>query len=126
MAHGSNESGDPQVYVQPLATPGAKRQVSVEGGWYPVWRRDGKELFYLQRDSLMVASVTLGAQFEADRPQLLFKGPYWLNADVRNYDVAPDGQSFVMVKKERTFPPTEVIVVLNWLDELKRLVPARN
>jgi hypothetical protein len=125
IAYASNESGERHVFVQPFSGSGAKRQVSIEGGALPAWQRDGKELFFVHGDDLMVAAVTIDGRFEAGRPRLLFKAPYWHTANVRNYDVAPDGQSFVMVKRERRFPPSEVVVVLNWTDELQRLVPAR-
>jgi Tol biopolymer transport system component len=121
IAYASNEAGESQVYVQPLPGPGAKQLVSTEGGVAPVWSRDGRELFYVTRENLMVASVTPGPDLQLGKPRLLFKVP-----QEGDYDAAPDGQSFVMVKTERTFPPTEAIVVLNWLDELKRLVPTQN
>jgi hypothetical protein len=90
----------------------------------PVWSRSGDELFYRERTALMVVDVALGDDFAASRPRELFDGDFVVdNTGHPYYDVAPDGQSFVMSQTPRDEPLTEIQVVLNWFDELERLVP---
>ncbi|MEE8160491.1 MAG: hypothetical protein V3T61_02525, partial [Acidobacteriota bacterium] len=92
-----------------------------------VWSPDGKELFYRNQDRVMAVSVQTGPTFQAQTPTLLFEGPYLLGttgpAESVNYDVSPDGQRFVMLKGEEGSQQNQISVVINWFEELKRLVP---
>jgi Tol biopolymer transport system component len=63
LAYCSNESGKPQVHIQAYPGPGARIQVSTDGGTDPVWRRSGTELFYRNGDSMMVVAVTRPRRF---------------------------------------------------------------
>ena len=73
IAYTTNEGGQPNVYVQPFPGPAAKYQVSRDGGSHPVWRADGKELFYLGADgTLMAVPIDATGQFDAGVPQALF------------------------------------------------------
>jgi hypothetical protein len=74
---------------------------------------------------MMVVSVQTQPTFKAEIPRLLFEGPYNSSFLIltANYDVTPDGQRFVMVRSGQTVVPTQIHVVLNWFEELKRLVP---
>ncbi|MGH9862509.1 MAG: protein kinase domain-containing protein [Candidatus Acidiferrales bacterium] len=123
VAYMSNESGQPEVYVQPYPGPGGKWQISTEGGTEPVWSRDGRELFYRNGNKLMAVSVQTRSGFQASTPRMLFEGPYELGtARATNYDVAPDGQRFVMIKlDEQATGSSQLNVVLHWFDELGRL-----
>jgi Tol biopolymer transport system component len=68
MAYDSNESGRSQIYVQAIPTNGSKFQISTSGGSNPVWRRDGKELFYRSGEpTLMAVPITLGASVSLER-----------------------------------------------------------
>jgi serine/threonine-protein kinase len=121
IAYVSNESGRNEVYVQPYPGPGAKRQISTEGGTSPVWAASGRELFYRNGDAMMAVGVTAQPRFSVGLPQLLFRGSYEEPARTdwsRNYDVAPDGQRFVMIRGEES-APTQIHVVLSWLEELR-------
>lgn len=131
IAYCTNESGRPQVYVRVFPGPGAKVQVSSEGGTDPVWRRDGRELFYRNGDSMMVVPVAAGPNFAAGRPQQLWKASYSHGMSSScgapgltssNYDVTPDGLRFLMVKDEDVEKDAarEFIVVQGWGDELSR------
>ena len=119
IAYTSIESGRLEVYVRAYPGPG-KRQVSTSGGNSPVWARSGKELFYLNGGRLMVASIKGGPGLAVGQPQMLFEGDYAYAGTVPNFDVAPDGQSFVMIRGERRRPWMRIHVVLNWLEELER------
>jgi Tol biopolymer transport system component/predicted Ser/Thr protein kinase len=121
LAYFSIESGKVEVYVQPHPGPGGKVPISRGGGMFPVWSRDGRELFYRQGSRLYAVTVKTAPGFTAGAPRALFEGRY-----LTSYDVAPDGQRFVMVRNEQGSLPSQVYVVLNWTEELKRLMPAGN
>jgi serine/threonine-protein kinase len=127
LAYVSDESGRNEVYVQPYPGPGGKYQVSTEGGTEPVWNRNGKELFYRSGDKMMAVGVATQPSFSMGKPRMLFQGPYAQSPfPAPFYDVSPDGQRFLMVKPpEQTASSslTQIVVVLNWTEELKRLVP---
>ena len=135
QAGGPNQS---QVYVQAYPGPGPRYQVSTDGGISPIWRADGRELFYARTGGLqtgfrgadvrmMAVSVTTQPTFTFGTPTPLFAGRYEMNAPARAYDVTADGQRFFLLQgRER--PPTvitQMVVVQNWQEELKRLAPTR-
>jgi dipeptidyl aminopeptidase/acylaminoacyl peptidase len=127
LAYSSDESGRREVYVQPYPGPGRKWQISAEGGNEPVWNRNGREIFYRSGDRMMAVDITTQQSFSAGRPKMLFEGRYQPTPLQRaNYDVSPDGQRFLMVKPTaaQEAAPTQINVVLNWTEELKRRVPA--
>ncbi len=120
VAYASNESGRFEVYVQPFPGPGGKWQVSTDGGTAPLWRRDGKELFYIAADSkLMAVPVKTGAVFESEEPRPLFEARL-RNDPSRHYDVSPDGQRFLLniPLAGGTSPP--ITLVQNWTALLRR------
>ena len=125
LAYSSDESGRTEVYVQPYPGPGGKWQVSTEGGAEPVWNRNGRELFYRSGDKMMSVEVSTQPTFSIGKPKLLFTGQYVPTAaTISNYDVSPDGQRFLMVKaNEQGQATTQINVVLNFTEELKRRVP---
>ena len=121
LAYESTETGRSEIYVQPFPGPGGKWQISTEGGVRPIWARNGRELFYRNGGKLMVASITSDPAFNAGKPRLVFEGRYW-HAGL-DYDIAPDGQRFVMIKEsEEHGDATQIHVVLNWFEELKSRV----
>jgi len=127
LAYASDESGRQEIYVRPFPGPGGKSQISTEGGTEPVWARNGQELFYRNGDKMMAAAVETKPVFAAAKPKLLFEGHYETAVFVfePNYDAASDGKRFLMVKaSEQESALTQLNVVLNWSDELRRLVPA--
>ena len=126
LAYISDESGRFEVYVQSYPGPGGKWQISTEGGTEPVWTRNGRELFYRSGDKMMAVDVATQPGFAAGKPRMLFEGPYEpAQIPVANYDVSPDGQRFLMLKpvEQAQAAPTQINVVLNWFEELKRRVP---
>jgi serine/threonine-protein kinase len=129
LAYRSDESGRNEVYVQPYPGPGGKWQISTEGGTEPVWARNGRELFYRNGDKMMAVEITTQPAFTASTPKVLFEGQFGtadsLLSAPTNYDVSPDGQRFLMIKASEEQPsPTQINVVLDWFEELKRRVPA--
>jgi Tol biopolymer transport system component len=119
MAYVSNESGQNQIYVQPVPAGGAKWQISTTGGSAPKWRRDGKELFYVAPDQkLMAVPVKIGADFEAGTPQPLpVSAPVPIgNGSTGGYAPTRDGQRFLVnvpAGGEAAVAPP-ITVVLNW------------
>ena len=135
VAYSSNESGRAEVYVQPFPGPGPKVQISNEGGIDPVWRPSGGELYYRRGNRMMVASVTTSPALRASAPTQLWEGNYSAGSasscgmpgvSSSNYGVTADGQRFLMVRDDdAALRGTKIIVVLNWVEELKAKAGAR-
>jgi len=126
IAYTSDESGEDQIYIQAYPSPGTKFTVSRTGGREPVWSRDGRELFFRNGGQVWAVAIEEGSPLDVREPKLLFEGPYDGGTGSRGsqtYDVAPDAQRFLMVKPDESPPTGRLIVVLNWVEELKRLVP---
>ncbi len=125
IAYVSNKSGRDEIYVLPFPGPGPEYTVSTGGGREPVWSRDGRELFYRTDDALMVVEVQLGDTFRAGQPRALFDDAWERDGGgggaIANYDVTPDGQRFLMVRRD-TATRGELVVVINWVEELRRLL----
>jgi eukaryotic-like serine/threonine-protein kinase len=127
LAYSSDESGRREIYVQPYPGPGGKWQISTEGGAEPVWNRNGRELFYRSGSKMMAVDITAHPSLEVGQPRMLFEGAYVPTLTAfPNYDVSPDGQRFLMVKaSEQATASTQINVVQNWFEELKRRVPTQ-
>lgn len=121
VAYRSDESGREEVFVQPFPATGAKWQVSLGGGSLPVWRRDGKELFFLASDlTLMSVPVKLGNRtLEHGAPRSLFETNLAPSIIGHHYDVAPDGERFLFRARATGQKPPPITVVLNWQAGLK-------
>ncbi len=117
LAYVSDESGQDEVYVRPVPGPGGKRQVSIDGGQEPAWSHDGRELFYRGGTHFMAASIRTSAAFSVGTRQELFEDTYEQNPDHTNYDVHTETGQFLLVKGSDE--PTDLVVVLNWFEELK-------
>ena len=119
IAYSSDESGREEVYVAPYPGGGGKVQVTPAGGTEPAWSPKGHELFYRQDDRMMAVPVETRPSLQVGKPVVLFAAKY-----DAGYDVSPDGQRFLMVKKsEEQALPAQINIVLDWLDELRRSVP---
>ncbi len=121
VAFQSNESGRPDVYLQPFPGPGNKSLISPNGGTHARWRRDGEELFYLAPDGRLMAvpiRVALNrAAPEIGTPVPLFVPPIGgaiQRGDFRQlYMVSPDGKQF-LVATVTEGPTSPIAVILNW------------
>ena len=125
VAYTSNESGRSEVYVQSFPIGNGKWQVSTMGGDQPMWRRDGKELFYAAPDnSLMSVSVGgSGSTLDFGRPLLLFQTlmPVGGIADDRNsYVPSLDGQRFLISTLADSTNLQPMILILNWGEGIKK------
>jgi hypothetical protein len=118
LAYSSTSSGKSEVYVQPFPDLEGKWQISVDGGFAPAWASNGRELFYRSGngEKMMVVDVRTQPSFQPQPARVLFE-----RSDLAvPYDVAPDGQRFLMIKQGESAALSEAHVVLDWAQELKR------
>ena len=123
IAYTSNESGRVEVYIRGFMPAGGKWRVSSDGGHSPVWRSDGKELFFISSDSkVMSVAVRPGASFDGAAATPLFQVPGDMLdlTVVTQYDVSPDGQSFLMNLDTPTEGQRLITLVTNWSSMLKQ------
>ena len=117
LAYVSNQSGREEVYVRPLRG-GARVSVSIGGGGEPLWSPDGTRLYYRTGARLMSARIVTSPSLAVTARDTLFEGPYMTDPWHPNYDVAPDGKSFVMVRP--VAQDRQLIMVMNWIEELRQ------
>jgi serine/threonine-protein kinase len=126
LAYASNESGPMEVYVRPFPGPGGKWQVSTSGGTFPVWSRNGKELFFRGLDNrIMVAGYAAKVDsFQVDKPRPFTEARLAPgNPFNRDFDLHPDGKRFAVVR-----PPLQgeeakrnkLVLITNFFEELRR------
>ena len=127
LAYQSDESGAAEIYVRPFPDVDAGRwQVSAGGGTHPRWGRDGRELFFLSPDDWL-RSVPIQSEKSftfGSAARVVEVSRYNMQLQGRNYDVSADGRRFLLLRGEEQ-GLAEVRVVVNWLEELKRLVPTK-
>jgi eukaryotic-like serine/threonine-protein kinase len=129
VAYEANDSGSFEIYVRPYPDAVSGRwQVSTGGGTRPLWSRDGRELFYVSPTSaLMRVGVERAASWTATTPMMVLKeGSVTtpIGNPGRTYDLAPDGQRFLVIKPVAA-PPPQLVVVQHFDEMLKRLVPTK-
>jgi Tol biopolymer transport system component len=118
MTYVSRESGDDEVYVTSYPGGSSKWQVSTHSGWFPRWRRDGKELFYSTVTDNMLTSAQVearGANFSIGKTQPLFRLRTTTNPGISGaeYDVGLDGQR-ILVNSLGEAAPQPIALVVNW------------
>jgi Tol biopolymer transport system component len=121
IAYASDESGRVEVYVKSFPGSGGKWQVSTAGGTTPEWRGDGKELYYLGLDlKVMAVAVRADSTFQASTPVALFEMQPSQNAFASSFEVASDGQRFLLNASaaDQGSPPFDVVV--NWLATVEK------
>ena len=141
IAYSSNESGKFEIYVRsfPDVDSGGRWQVSTNGGNSPLWSPDGHELFYRNNDASMVVPVETEPTFSPGNPETLYQGVYYsVNMPtliiMTPWDIHPDGDRFLMIKPSEAAEgepseattadaPRKIIIVTNWVEELKDRVP---
>jgi serine/threonine-protein kinase len=123
----------PDIYVRPFPEGAPVQRISTDGGWAPLWSPDGRQLFYrspvagepFTTSRWMVVDVVTQPAFRPSRPRLLFQGSYADELYVRNFDITPDGERFLLVqlREMEPQPATSIDIVLNWFTELQERVP---
>jgi serine/threonine-protein kinase len=145
VAYTANEAGRNDVYVRPFPNvEESRKRVSSNSGFQPVWSRDGKELFFIggttgapqrlfSQPTMMVASVQTTPAFQPGIAKEMFKLPPFYQSALglwtRHWDIAPDGKRFLVVLPEERVNSSStgstMVIVTNWFEELKRLVPTQ-
>ena len=119
LAYISNETGSYEVYVRAFPGPGATRQVSASGGFEPLWRGDGRELFFVAPDQTLMAADIKSSRTSIDvaPPRALFPvRTKWIEiqAAARHYGVTADGQRFLVANATDEAQSAAITVILNW------------
>jgi len=124
VAFNSNRSGQTEVWIKPYPD-GGMVQISTDGGVEPMWSNDGKELFYRSGNNLMVVRIQTEPTLRAERPKLVVEGfiPATVDSRGTTYDLADNAERILLIQPEQQPTSTRLHVVLNWFEELKRLVP---
>ena len=116
VAFTSDESGRDEVYVQPVGGTG-RASVSASGGSEPRWAPSGKEIYYWSHDTLYAVRVTTAPVLTAGSRRFVLSGRYSREPFHANYDVSPDGKSFVFVRPVESRDAKGLFVVVNWFDQ---------
>jgi dipeptidyl aminopeptidase/acylaminoacyl peptidase len=118
LAYVSDETGQPEVFVQPYPSLDAKWHISSGGGTRPKWGKH--ELYYRKDRQMMAVSFQTEPSFVPAAPRMLFAGDFY-----PSYDVAPDGRFIMIQVAPDVTPRREITLVHNWFEELRRRAPAR-
>ena len=124
MAYVSDESGQDEVYVRAFPEPVGQTLVSVNGAIEPMWSLDGRMLFYRTALEMVAASVQTEPVFRVTARDVLFVDTYDRIGDnnYADYDIDPRSGRFLMIKSEQAAGEADIVVVLNWFEELKTKV----
>jgi Tol biopolymer transport system component/DNA-binding winged helix-turn-helix (wHTH) protein len=121
VAYVSDVSGEFEVYVESFPEGGGKAAISKNGGTQPRWSPDGKELFYVEGDTLLAVSVTTTPSFSVGSTTPLFRHPtLYDHTPYPQYDVSNDGQRFILAEHAGELPMPKIRVVQNWFSEFQR------
>jgi Tol biopolymer transport system component len=124
IAYESTESNVTEVWLRPFPDVQiGRRKVSVSEGAYPVWNPNGEEILYLTEDGIMSVAIL---EDSGTLPALGQEQVILDMTGIESFDISPDGQTFAVSRFPEESAPREINVVLNWFEELKRLVPTDN
>jgi hypothetical protein len=120
MAFQTTQDRQSEVYVQPYPGPGARHQVSIGGGAWPLWSSDGAELYYDTADALMAVDVKTAGAFVAGTPRAIVNSRFRssINGNTQ-YALARDGRFLRVQRVEPEKPVTRIEIVLNWFEKLR-------
>ncbi|HEY1339172.1 MAG TPA: protein kinase [Bryobacteraceae bacterium] len=119
VAYQSTESGEQEVYLASMPNLGDRRRISTGGGEKPMWRRDGKEIYYFSADgTLMAVPVNLGATINVGAPVPLFK--VRIGGLGGQYAITRDGKRFLVNERVGGETTQNLTIVLNWPAALKK------
>ena len=129
VAYESDSSGRFEIYVRPFPNVSSGQwRISTAGGTRPLWAPNGDEIFFVAPDgAIMGAPVTRGSTWQAGEATTVVEARYLTQGalSARTYDVSADGKRFLMVKPLATDSVPQIVIVQNWFEELKRLVPTK-
>jgi len=120
----SDETGRDEVYATNFPDPTTRWQVSVEGGQWPRWRADGREIYFTTQEHLYAVDADLSSGLTLGAPRRLFRRPttHWSSQWSDGYDVRPDGQRFLFLQPvlDEDARDPMIVVVQNWFAEFDR------
>ncbi len=119
LAYRSNESGRNEVYVQRFPEGGDRVQVSTNGGVQPRWRGDGRELYYVEGETLVAVPISTTPKFSVGKATRLFEQPGITRRTGQQYDVSRDGKRFVVIEPVGADASNAIRVVQNWFAEFR-------
>jgi hypothetical protein len=113
------------VWVRAYPGPGAPVRVSANSGAEPQWSRNGRELFFLEGpETMMRTAIKPGPELAFESPAVLFRTRFTRPGQPPSYDIAPDGR-FLFVRTVEGQAPINLVVAINWFEELKQRVPIK-
>ena len=133
IAYSASPSGRHEIFIRRYPEMTERTQISAEGGIFPIWAPDGNTLYFRSGTDVMSVPIEFAPTLNVGEPEPLFSYPY-RGADLESgnwYALSPDGQEFLMMKPEGVEDDersgyqkaNQIRVVLNWLEEVKRLAP---
>jgi eukaryotic-like serine/threonine-protein kinase len=127
VAYQSDESGRFEIFVHPFpALETGRWQISTNGGAYPLWARNGRELIFIDgKGTLTSVPLQAGSTFNRGPSAPLFEAGQYFVDTARDYDLTNDGARFLFVKNVTELPRPAVVVVANWFDEVRAKMGAR-
>ena len=129
LAYAERGGGASRISIRPYPEVG-RQAYPVAPGNHPAFSRDGSELYFVDGEALRAVSIEYEPVFRIDEPRDLFRGPYTFNVEGRAWDVHPDGRFLMLLDAaEDIAAPSSperqrIHVVVNWIEELQRLLPA--
>ncbi|MGK2856289.1 MAG: TolB family protein, partial [Thermoanaerobaculia bacterium] len=125
IVYQSDETGRPEIYLEPYPGPGERVQLTADGAQNPRWAGNG-EIFLRRDDGLWVLTPRAGTTTEFEPPKLLFRFPFALgvNEDLAVYDVTADGQRIIATRTPDVLRPRQIEIVTDWVQTLPNVAPA--
>jgi hypothetical protein len=124
ICYTSKEFNRSEVFVRSFPSLAWKKQVSSDGGEESRWNPNGRELLYRWGSRWYAIDLKLQPKPQFSNPRELFEGPY-INVPGYSWDISPNGERFLLLENPAlNRPASQLVVVTNFLEELKRLVPA--
>jgi serine/threonine-protein kinase len=120
VAYTSQESGADEVYVRPFSGTVGSIQVSAHGGTEPVWSRDGRRLYYMVGQRMMVATLAPPPDVRVTARDSVFAWQGFSTFDAANYDVAPDGKHFLMLQTDAR--NVQLVIALGWASSARQRI----
>jgi Tol biopolymer transport system component len=125
IAYISDESGEFDVYIKSSSGAGQRRKLSTNGGVEPMWHPKSGELFFFKGKTVFSAPLKTASEIATSIPRVLFETSNLITSSRDRYaDISRDGTRFVTTTPLDEPKELQIIVVLNWFEELKRLVPS--
>jgi Tol biopolymer transport system component len=123
IAYSSNESGRDEIYLQPYPQGGSRLTVTTSGGDQPVWSRDGQKIYFQADGAINAVDFVSGPQPSVKNARVLFPNRFDnpQGGNHTNYDAFPDGRLLMLQSHiEKEGQRTKIVMVFNWLAELKQ------